>query len=227
MQVAAYDPDQAAVGGRVVIERAGKLTAGDHRSRERVVPAGDAFSGAEYLMAGGAHVAARWAVVASPQVQDRVSLQAQSGDPGGQPGHVGQRHPFRAALGQVRAERVIEPARCGRGPGRVAGRSGERGRARVGAGHPESHRVGEVACAVGVRLGQRPAERGRRAARPEQDTHDQAHAGAYGHVFDPHQTDTPPGRLDDAEHSHQGERERRLPAGERDDRRSNPGREDR
>ena len=71
--------------------------------------------------------------VAPPQVQYRVSLQAQSGDPGDQPGHIGQREPFRTTLGQVRAERVIEPARCRSGPGSVAGQSGGRGRARVAA----------------------------------------------------------------------------------------------
>ena len=51
---------------------------------------------------------------------------------------------------------------------------------------------GEVARAVGVRLRQRLAERGRRAPRPEQDTHDQAHADPDGNVFDPHQADGHP-----------------------------------
>ena len=84
-------------------------------------------------MACGGHVAALLAVAASPQVQYRVSLQAQSDDPGDQPGHIGKREWFRAVLGEVRAERVIEPARCRSGPGRVAGQSGECGRARVAA----------------------------------------------------------------------------------------------
>ncbi len=84
-------------------------------------------------MACSRHVAARLAVVASPEVQYRVSLQTQSGDPGDQPGHIGKREPFRTALGQVRAERVIEPARCRSGPGSVAGQSGECGRAWVAA----------------------------------------------------------------------------------------------
>ena len=84
-------------------------------------------------MACGGRVAARLAVVAAPEVPYRVSLQAQSGDPGDQPGRIGKREPFGAALGQVRAERVIEPARCRSGPGSVAGQGGERGRARVAA----------------------------------------------------------------------------------------------
>ena len=60
-------------------------------------------------MACGGCVAARLAVAASPEVQYRISLQTQSDDPGDQPGHVGKREPFRTALSQVRAERVIEP----------------------------------------------------------------------------------------------------------------------
>ena len=61
-------------------------------------------------MACTSYITARLAVVASPEVQYRVSLQTQSDDPGDQPGHIGKRDPFRTALGQVSAERVIEPA---------------------------------------------------------------------------------------------------------------------
>ena len=103
--------------------------------------------------------------------------------------------------------------------GRVRARSGSR------VTIPNRHRAGEVARAVGVRLPQRPAERGCCAPRPEQDAHDQAHADADGNVFDPHQAEAPSGRLDDVEQDHQCERERRLPCGERDDRRGDPGEE--
>jgi hypothetical protein len=77
-------------------------------------------------MACGGRIAARMAV-ASPDVQYRVGLQTQSDDPGDQPGHIGKREPFRTALGQVRAERVIQPARCRSGPGSVAGQGGGAG----------------------------------------------------------------------------------------------------
>ena len=74
-----------------------------------------------------------------------------------------------------------------------------------------------------------PAPDGAQAPRPaaEEDTHDQAHADADGNVLDPHQADAPSGRLDDVEQDHQNERERRLPPGERDDRRGDPGEKDR
>ena len=84
-------------------------------------------------MACGGHVAARLAVVASPEVQYRISLQTQSDNSGYQPGHIGKRKPFRTALGQVGAECVIESARCRSGPGSVAGQSGECERAWVAA----------------------------------------------------------------------------------------------
>ena len=89
------------------------------------------FGRVQDLAACGDRVAVRLAAVASPEVQYRVSLEAQSDDPGDQSGHIGEREPFRAALGQERAERVIEPTRCRGGPDRVVGRNGESGGARV------------------------------------------------------------------------------------------------
>ena len=97
--VARAGPDQAAVGGCVVSERPGQLTAGDQGGRETVVPARDAFGRAQDLLARGGRVAVRRAVAGWPQVQYRVRLQAQPGDPGDQAGHVGQRDALGTAGG--------------------------------------------------------------------------------------------------------------------------------
>ena len=80
--------------------------------------------------------------------------------------------------------------------------------------------------AVGVRRGQRPPERGARAARPEEQPDEEAHRAAERDVFDPQQPDTPSGRLDDVEQDHDRQRERGLSCGERDRRRGEAGEQD-
>ena len=103
----------------------------------------------------------RSAVVALPQVEHRVGGEPEPGDAGDQAGHVRQRHRLGAALGEVAAERVVQPARRGRG---ALGASSAAPAARVpGArqrtAHAELDGAAQIPRAVGVRLRQRPAQR--------------------------------------------------------------------
>ena len=92
---------------------------------------------------------------------------------------------------------------------------------------PNSHGGGEIPRAVGVCLCQRPAERRGGAARPEQESDDEAHGAADRDVLDPDQSDSPADRLEDVEQDHERQRERGLAGSERDRRRCEPGKEDR
>ena len=92
---------------------------------------------------------------------------------------------------------------------------------------PNSTAAGQIARAVGVRLRERPAERGGRAARPEEEPDGDADGAADGDVLDPHEADAPARRLEDVEEDHERERERGLAGGERDRRRSEAGEQDR
>ena len=79
---------------------------------------------------------------------------------------------------------------------------------------PNSTALREVLRAVGVGLGQRLAERGAGAARPEQQPDREAHRAADRDVLDPHQPDLPARGREDVEEDQQRERERGLAGGE-------------
>ena len=141
-------------------------------------------------------IALRLAVVALPQVEHRVGGRRSAGDAGDEAGHLGQRHGLGAALGEVAAERVVEPPRDAAAARMrlVGGRLGGRASGSQQPMPNSTARV-EVARAVDVRVGQRLAQRGRRAARPEQQPDDEAHGAAERDVLDAHQPDAPAGRL--------------------------------
>ena len=121
-QVVADGLDEAAVGRLVVAERLARLPAPDQVVGQIVIPLSHAPGSAEDLAAGSAPVAGLLAFVALPQIHDGISGQAKGRDSRDQPGHLGQRDGLGAALGQVRAERVIQPPGCRIGAGRVLGR---------------------------------------------------------------------------------------------------------
>ena len=151
---------------------------------EPVVPAGHPVARREQLgrarpVGGGRR--------AAPQVEHGVAGQPQADDAGDQARHLGQRDRLRPALGQVAAERVVEPPRRRRGADRLGGRGGLGG---AGVAAPSRTRPRrEVGGAVGVGLRQRAAERGGGAARPEQEPDGEADRAADRDVLDPHQPD--------------------------------------
>ena len=97
-----------------------------------------------------------------------VAGEAQPHHAGDERRHLRHRQRLGAALGQVAAEGVVEPAGRRRGLGGLLHRRPRRGPARVAAAQAVGHRAGEVADAVGVGRRQRPAQRGAGAAGPQQ-----------------------------------------------------------
>ena len=83
-----------------------------------------------------------------------------------------------AALGEVAAEGVVETARRGRRTGRLVGRRRTAAAPCVAATHAEVDGARQVVDAVDVGVGERAAQRGAGAARPEQQADEQADRAA-------------------------------------------------
>ena len=82
---------QAALGGRVVVERLGDAAVAGQRGPEVLVPADQGVGAGEQLAAGRAPIGSRRDAGPTPQVEHGLGREAQPGDAGDEAGHLGER----------------------------------------------------------------------------------------------------------------------------------------
>ena len=190
--------------------------------RELVVPPDHRAGDLRQLGSRGLTIAAVGrAHAALPEVEHGIGGEPDSDNAVHEPRHIGERHLLRSALGEEGAERVVEPPRGGCSAHSLGLRWGRH--LPVAARGAELDRGGQVASAVGVRLGELLRERLPGAAGPEQQPDDEADGEADRDVLDADEPDPPARRGDDVEQDHDRDCERRLPCLERHRGRREPG----
>ncbi len=166
-------------------------------------------------------------VLVAPEIDHGIGGEPQTGDSRDERGDCRERRPLRAALREIGAERVVEPA-CGCGCARrLVNRRVEAGLATIAAAERELHCCFEVAGACRIGVIERTAQGCCCAARPDKQADPEADGAAECDVLDAHEPDVPAAWLEDVEQDDERDREPRLTSRERDACRRKPGEQDR